>query len=396
MTTALDKSLLAVITTGGPWVDAQVERLKEAGAHVRICAPDATLWSILTALDYDAILIAMESGMRPIARALQEEPKLRSVPAVVLLEPGAKVEPGVGFTTIAATSLEEMVAAVELLVFARETTRRESIPPSAPSGAALKVPPVRRAIEAGFHDVRMLLGVVIGYGANLRDGADGELSDTQRANILKMMDAASDASVLLEHAITAGRTASLSIPAMDPIVKARSHLDLTALTHSVVRMFSKGAEHRKIDLVQVTNTPIWLWGNAVHLKQITANLISNALKFVPMGGRVRVTTRAVGSASAEIVVSDSGPGISPRDRERIFEYGVRLERDAAISGTGIGLAVVRELAVVHHGGSVRVDDAEEGGAEFVVALPLDQRLRARDATSTLTEPANRSRVGTPS
>jgi signal transduction histidine kinase len=69
-------------------------------------------------------------------------------------------------------------------------------------------------------------------------------------------------------------------------------------------------------------------------------------------------------------VGDRGPGISPRDRERVFRPFVRLPRDAgsAVAGSGIGLAVVARLAA-QHGGRAWVEDAPGGGARFVVELP---------------------------
>jgi signal transduction histidine kinase len=116
------------------------------------------------------------------------------------------------------------------------------------------------------------------------------------------------------------------------------------------------------------------------------------LKFAGPGGRVRVATRVGVGSQAEIVVSDTGPGVPVEERDRIFDHGVRLERDVGIGGTGIGLAVVRELVVVHHGGTVRVGDAEGGGAEFVVSLPLDRRSRARDGGAASRELPSSGRI----
>ena len=256
---------------------------------------------------------------------------------------------------------------------------RTSVPPASES-------PARRELESGFHDLRVLLGIVVGYGSNLRDGADGPLTPVQREHVLKLLEAASDAAALLDQTMAAVRTAAVgtTVPAPRTRGTSRALVDVAALAESVVRMFGKAAGQREVDLVSATNGPVEVWGNALQLKQVIANLIVNALKFAPAGGRVRIATRITPAGLAEIAVSDNGPGVPVEDRERIFEHGVRLERDRNVGGTGIGLATVRDLVIQQHGGSVRVGDAPGGGAEFVVLLPLDHRARLRDAVATTT------------
>jgi signal transduction histidine kinase len=374
---ALDKSLIAVITNGSTWVQPHVDAMKMAGARVRVCAADASLWSILSALDYDAILLAAESENRWIARALREEPKLRKIPAIAILGSGA-VDDEIGVAGVRPNDAGELLDEIEALLEAHATRSRPSLRPLSASSPEL------RALEAGFHDMKILLGVIVGYGANLRDGTDGALTETQRAHVLEIMEAASDTATLLEQAIAASRSASLRIPATQPAARMRSHLDVNNLVQTVARMFATGAEQRGIELAVTTTQPIWVWGNLMHLKQVIANLITNSLKYTPENGRIRVGTRTTNTGHAEIFVGDSGPGIPVADRERIFEMGVRLDREAPGTGSGIGLAVVRELVVVQHGGAVRVDESALGGTEIVVSLPLDQR-RGRDPSPSGTD-----------
>ena len=105
------------------------------------------------------------------------------------------------------------------------------------------------------------------------------------------------------------------------------------------------------------------------LRQILLNLLDNAIKYGPAKQRVQVTlTRLAGRV--QISVSDQGPGIPRSDRERIWAGYYRLDRErrSAKAGTGIGLAVVREL-VARHGGRTWVEDGCDGGARFVIELP---------------------------
>lgn len=104
------------------------------------------------------------------------------------------------------------------------------------------------------------------------------------------------------------------------------------------------------------------------LHQVMLNLIGNAIDAMPGGGTLRVAVRA-GERAVEISVADTGPGVAPADRERVFEPFFTTRADAG--GTGLGLAVAREI-VMQGGGTIHVEDAAGGGARFVVSLP---RLR---------------------
>jgi signal transduction histidine kinase len=106
------------------------------------------------------------------------------------------------------------------------------------------------------------------------------------------------------------------------------------------------------------------------LRRILLNLLDNAVKYGPAEQRVMVTASRLDSV-LRIEVCDRGPGIPPEDAERIWEPYERLERDAssAVGGSGIGLAVVRDLAELH-GGRTWVEENPGGGARFVVELGL--------------------------
>jgi signal transduction histidine kinase len=102
------------------------------------------------------------------------------------------------------------------------------------------------------------------------------------------------------------------------------------------------------------------------LHQIVINLLDNAIKH---GGNGPVTVRAVLRAgAARIEVEDAGPGIPGTERARVWEPFVRLRPDSNVPGSGIGLAVVREL-VAAHGGTCAVETAPAGGARFILELP---------------------------
>ena len=120
------------------------------------------------------------------------------------------------------------------------------------------------------------------------------------------------------------------------------------------------------------------------LHRMLLNLIENAYMHTPAG--TPVTVSVAGGAEAVVEVADRGPGVPADMRERVFERFARAAGDAAspAAGSGLGLAIVRAVADAH-GGSVELDDAEGGGARFVVRLPLGGGAPAEEAqTSTTT------------
>ena len=138
-----------------------------------------------------------------------------------------------------------------------------------------------------------------------------------------------------------------------------------------VEAFTPIAQARGVTLACELSSDVHASVDRAALRQALLNLLDNAVKYGPTGQTVRVGLRAAGPF-AHVWVEDEGPGIAPRDRERVWLPFFRLERDAgsAVAGSGIGLAVVRDLVTLH-GGRVRVEDAPGGGARLLLELPAD-------------------------
>ncbi len=137
------------------------------------------------------------------------------------------------------------------------------------------------------------------------------------------------------------------------------------------------SKHLQLD---VNVQDLALSADSEKLRVMLDNLVSNAIKFSPPGGTIRVTARRAGD-DVELEVLDDGPGIAPEERSLVFEpfYRGRNASDALVKGTGIGLSVVREYAQMH-GGSAEV--VERGrGAHIRVRLPLAADRRAPAAES---------------
>ncbi|MFP5342686.1 MAG: ATP-binding protein [Candidatus Limnocylindria bacterium] len=152
--------------------------------------------------------------------------------------------------------------------------------------------------------------------------------------------------------------------------------DLRAAVESAVQQLDATATRRGVALeLRLPDGPVRIRHDPPRVGQVVTNLVGNALKFTPRGGRVTVEVAAT-EDGARIDVADTGVGIDPQELPHIFERFYRGARssEARGSGSGLGLAIVRSI-VDMHGGSVTVESGA-GGSRFVVDLPRDPRLVA--------------------
>ena len=147
-------------------------------------------------------------------------------------------------------------------------------------------------------------------------------------------------------------------------------LVLPAALHDGIHAVKPILEDQGMRLEVDSEGEIEILGNAQALTRVIVNLLDNAVKYGPKGQTVVLAIRQ-SSGSAHLSVTDEGPGVPPHDRQRIWQAYHRLERDvnSNVTGTGIGLSVVSDLAKLQ-GGRAWVERAQSGGARFVVQLPL--------------------------
>jgi PAS domain S-box-containing protein len=148
-----------------------------------------------------------------------------------------------------------------------------------------------------------------------------------------------------------------------------SGTDAAAIVRVVSDHFSTLANDSHIQFVVETPPALPVQTDLDKLQRILLNLLSNAFRFTPDGGRVRVSLRE-GGGRFFLEVADSGPGIPPDKRQAVFERFEQLQVDVKRppAGTGLGLSIVRDFAALL-GGQVSIGDAPEGGALFVLDLP---------------------------
>ncbi|MGH8599170.1 MAG: ATP-binding protein [Burkholderiales bacterium] len=152
----------------------------------------------------------------------------------------------------------------------------------------------------------------------------------------------------------------------DAATPAHAPVDLRVLATEVVAELTPIAQEKNVDLGMSELEAAATLGDAVALQTLLGNLVDNAVRYTPAGGRVDVALRTHGS-KVVITVEDTGPGIPPEDRERVFDrFYRRLGND--LPGSGLGLAIAREI-VARHGGTITLADGP-GGRGLTVAVGL--------------------------
>ena len=148
----------------------------------------------------------------------------------------------------------------------------------------------------------------------------------------------------------------------------RAPCDLAELARRAVDLYDEVAQAKGQMLTFAPGGAVPINGDAVRLRQVAANLVDNACKYTPAGGRIDVRV-GVDSGRAVLTVSDNGPGVPESEQARIWERLYRGDKSRSEAGLGLGLSLVRAV-VVAHGGEVAVRNAPAGGAVFEVRLPL--------------------------
>lgn len=215
------------------------------------------------------------------------------------------------------------------------------------------------------HDMKSPLTFVRGYASMLRDEA---VSERQLEYIEKILKGIDDLTQLINELTELAEVSNKIGMTMTPV-------QLVTLVSEVAENMRTYAEGKGLSfLVELPADAPMVIGDPDRLKRAVRNLIDNAIKYTMAPGWVKVSVQEMASAVV-VKVADSGIGISQADRRRIFEkfYRVRRRETLHIHGTGLGLALVKEVAE-QHGGQVWVESEVGVGSIFYLAIPKDRRL----------------------
>lgn len=191
-----------------------------------------------------------------------------------------------------------------------------------------------------------------------KDGAaatpeHGRLLDTAHEDVLRLQDVA-------QQFLDVARARAMAIAV------GRGRVDLGAIVERVRSLFAIQAEEKQVEITVEPASNVVLEGDETKLTWALSNLVANALRYTPRGGRIGVIAETNGDL-VRISVHDTGPGIPLEQQERIFERFTQLPGDSG-GAAGLGLAIVRDI-VQAHGGRVLLESAPGAGTTFTLELP---------------------------
>ena len=221
------------------------------------------------------------------------------------------------------------------------------------------------------HELRTPLTSIRGYIELILDGAEELPSETR--GFLEIVDRNSGRLIHLVGDLLLMAQAEGGMLSFD-----WTTVELQPVVARCVEAAEPAAEQGGVELQFDCHAETSITSDSIRLAQLLDNLISNAIKFTPRGGRVDVRVASTG-ASVVIEVSDTGFGISAEDQAQLFDrfFRTRSATEKAISGTGLGLSIAKAI-VDSHGGSIGVDSAENRGTTFRIELPVDRDRPALD------------------
>jgi signal transduction histidine kinase len=218
------------------------------------------------------------------------------------------------------------------------------------------------------HELRTPLNAIIGFSEVLGERLFGELNDKQAEYIGDIAESGRHLLALINDILD-----------LSKVEAGRMELDLAdvdagktiAHTLSLVR---ERAERCSI-VIGSNVEAVTVRADERKVKQVLLNLLSNALKFTPQGGRIDVRVKALADR-IEVSVADTGVGIAPEDQDKVFEEFRQVGASAArVEGTGLGLAISRKFIELH-GGRMWLESAPGKGSTFTFSLPVDGPPRA--------------------
>ncbi|GAB4510223.1 MAG: hypothetical protein OHK0046_06640 [Anaerolineae bacterium] len=219
------------------------------------------------------------------------------------------------------------------------------------------------------HDLRSPLTSMQGFASMLESGMVGELSEKQEHFVQKILAGIAQMASLVDNIQDAGRYD----PETGFYEMERTQCDPGELVELIVRSHLLPAEKQELTLMTdiAEDIPI-IRADVNMIERAISNLVDNAIKYTPNGGKIIVGVARQGEYLL-IKVKDNGLGISKENQKLLFERHVRIPRQEhkKVKGSGLGLFIVRSVAR-RHGGDAWVESEEGAGATFFISIPLNE------------------------
>ena len=219
---------------------------------------------------------------------------------------------------------------------------------------------VAHEIKSPLNSILMQLNVVL-------DGLAGDLTEKQREILQRNFDRIKSLTVLSTELLDLSKIES------GLINQEREELALIELIKGQIVLYQDKADSKSIQMtMKKTKKEIQIMGNRINIEEVVSNLISNAIRYTPNGGKITIQADEK-KDRAKIMVSDTGFGIPEKELENIFDrfFRVKNEKTRYINGTGLGLSIVKSIVEAHHG-TIEVESKLDKGTCFSIYLPKSE------------------------
>jgi len=235
---------------------------------------------------------------------------------------------------------------------------------------------LRKFVADASHELRTPLTSIRGYAELFRRGAGSRPDDLEKS-MRRIEEESARMGTLVEEMLLLAKLDNGSHSDSAPLDLAP--VDLAAVAVDAVEDARAVDPERLIGVV--SPGPVIVEGDGPRLRQVAANLVSNALEHTPPGTPVRVSIRSFDGA-AILEVSDQGPGLAPEAASKVFNRFFRVDpaRSRQQGGAGLGLSIVRSIAQAH-GGEANVESSPGQGARFIVKIPQSSKISKPQAQS---------------
>lgn len=218
-----------------------------------------------------------------------------------------------------------------------------------------------RQVEAQttVHDLKNPIGTIMSFAQIMNE----DRPQMSAADVSERIRRISERSLLLvESLLSTDRTATLSM----------KEVDVIALAEDICSQLDFQARQKSQKILREFKMPkAMVMGNSLKLEELIVNILSNAIKYSPIKGKIRFCIYKLGN-HLRLEIEDQGPGFSEFDKQNAFQYGQRLSAQptANESSTGFGLYISKQIAALHKGNIQIVDACESHGSRLVIDLPL--------------------------
>jgi signal transduction histidine kinase len=235
-------------------------------------------------------------------------------------------------------------------------------------------------VAVASHELKTPLSVIKGYVSLIREGIYGEITDEQEKVLTSVSDQSDRLGRLIQQLLDISRFEAGGGRLDIQTIELRSFLQELSVSFEALALQNQIDFDCEID----SSLPESIEGDPDRLNEVVGNLLSNAFKFTPRDGWIRLQARANPARpgeEVELAVCDSGIGISEEELHRVFEkfYQVQNVAQPLSSGSGLGLAISREI-VEAHGGTISAESSVGNGTTFRVILPTSPQQRLEETS----------------